>query len=182
MKINCVGEYIEHLGNQSQVNHHEFFKANYANICENSAIQRFLNKKDIDILYLYFIAEKKQLDLQEILNRTQPSLCYDIKRIRERIELILYLQCVFDIFLNFLETRQDMYEDYEVDILVLLFYTTSYSYTSRVLQKKYGISVRYAFDKLMRKLLENEHYDIYEIFLVISRNKNKIKRVYEKSI
>ena len=35
-------------------------------------------------------ARKKQKDVQRILGRSQPSLCYDIKRIRRRLKFIFY--------------------------------------------------------------------------------------------
>ena len=49
-----------------------------------SDIFNFLNNKDKDILYLIFISGKTQTDLVRILHRSQPSLSYDIKRIKNK--------------------------------------------------------------------------------------------------
>lgn len=146
-------------------------------LSRNRTISKYLNKKDMDILYLIFLSGKKQKSVQKIMDRSQPSLCYDIKRIRERIEFIMYLQQVNDIFINFLEEKSSEYEPEEIDLLVMMFNTTSYTHTANVLGAK-QISVRYLFEKILKKMIEKKHWDIYEIFNAIRHNKNKVKRFY----
>jgi len=127
---------------------------------------------------LIFAARKKQQAVRKIMKRTQPSLCYDIRRIRERIQFIVYLQRVFDIFLDFVENVSDEYPEDMVKILVLMYYTTSFTTAAEVLDKP-QIFVRYTFKKALRKMRDLKHWEIYEIFSAIGNNKNKIRRVYK---
>lgn len=175
MKIKYVGDFIEHL---SQKNNFipEFF-LDPEDLQNNPSIIKFLNAKDRDILFLIFISKKRQNSVQKILRRSQPSLSYDIKRIKERIEFILYLEKVSDIFLNFLQTRQKYYDPEIIDILVLMYNTTSYTHTAHALNIK-QILVRYTYEKALKKMIERNDWDIYEIFSTIRCNKNKLKRTY----
>ena len=138
----------------------------------------FLNEKDRDILFLIFVSCKKQKDVQKIIERSQPSLCYDIKRIRRRLKFIFYLHSVFDIFEDFVGRRGiEYFTAEEREILTLMFYTSSFTLTSKIM----GISqvrVRYAYDKCLRRLEAFEMWDVYEIFVVIRANLNIVKRVY----
>lgn len=137
----------------------------------------FLNDKDRDILYLIFVSCKKQKDVQSVLKRSQPSLCYDIKRIRKRLKFIFYLHSVFDIFINFLTSGDSEFTTLEKDILTLMFYTSSFTMTAKVL----GVSqvmVRYAYNKCLDRMQELEMWDVYEIFTMVRSNLNIIRRVY----
>jgi hypothetical protein len=156
-------------------------------------IFRFLNDKDLDILYLIFVSRKRQVDVQVILNRTQPSLVYDIKRIRRRLQFIHYLNSAFDIFLNFIEREQgeEHFTPNEIEILTLMFYTSSFTLTGQVL----GISqvkVRHSYTKSLRRMEElaeecltrgdkdgaSDWFSIYEIFSIIRSNLNIVRRLY----
>jgi hypothetical protein len=148
-------------------------------IAEFKPVLRFLNKKDLDILYLIFIAKKKQMAVQRILNRTQSSICYDIKRIRMRVRFVIYLLSVCDCLISFLRSeRSKAYTPYELDVLASMFYSTSLTQTARVL-KHSQIKIRYTFEALINKLAENGDWDMYEIFTMIRRNFNIVKRVYK---
>ena len=141
-------------------------------------ILSFLNEKDRDILYLIFVAKKKQKDVQEILERSQPSLCYDIKRIRRRLRFIFYLHKVFDLFIDFVEDKTEHFSSQEMDILILMFYTSSFTLTSQML----GISqvrTRYTYDKCLRRMEDLKLWDAYEIFVVIRSNLNIVKRTHK---
>jgi len=137
----------------------------------------FLNDKDRDILYLIFVSCKKQKDVQAVLKRSQPSLCYDIKRIRKRLKFIFYLHSVFDIFINFLTFDSSEFTMMERDILTLMFYTSSFTMTAKVL----GVSqvmVRYAYNKCLDRMEEQKMLDVFEIFTMVRSNLNIIRRVY----
>jgi hypothetical protein len=140
-------------------------------------ILSFLNAKDRDILYLIFVSGKKQKDVQEILGRSQPSLCYDIKRIRKRLRFIFYLNSVFDIFIEFVSNPPDSFEKFEVEVILLMFYTSSFTLTSEVLDVP-QVKVRYSFDRCLRRLEEEKMWEIYEIFMVVRSNLNLVRRVY----
>jgi hypothetical protein len=140
----------------------------------------FLNAKDRDILYLVFVSGKKQKDVQEILERSQPSLCYDIKRIRLRLKFIFYLNSVFDIFMEFMENPPEGFEQFEVEVMLLMFYTSSFTMTSEILDVP-QVKVRYSFDRCLRRLEECEMWEIYEIFMVVRGNLNLVRRVYRRN-
>jgi hypothetical protein len=140
-------------------------------------ILSFLNAKDRDILYLVFVTGKKQKDIQEILGRSQPSLCYDIKRIRKRLKFIFYLNSVFDIFIEFIDSPPEEFDLFEVEVMLLMFYTSSFTMVSEILGVS-QVKVRYTFDRCLRKLEEIELWEIYEIFMVVRSNLNLVRRVY----
>lgn len=172
MSLKYIGEYIDQLSS----NPSDIIKFDIEDIKNNSDLFRLLNAKDRDILYLIFVSNKKQKAVQEILNRSQPLLCYDIKRIKERVQFIAYLRSVFDIFVDFLETDYDWIDKVNKEILTAMFFTTSYTHTSKIL-KMPQIYVRYTFEKILKELRDKELWHIYEIFFVIYHNKNKIRRV-----
>lgn len=149
----------------------------------------FLNDKDRDILFLIFVSRKKQKDVQRILNRSQPSLCYDIKRIRRRLKFIFYIHSVFDIFVNFLVDQRRIsterkavgeegnFTEEELEILTMMFYSSSFTMTA----DRMGISqvrVRYSYNKCLKRMEELELWEPYEIFIVIRSNLNIIRRIY----
>jgi len=141
------------------------------------SILSFLNAKDRDILYLVFVTGKKQKDIQEILGRSQPSLCYDIKRIRKRLRFIFYLNSVFDIFVEFISKPPADFTDFEVEVMLLMFYTSSFTMVSEILGVS-QVKVRYSFDRCLRKLEEMKQWEIYEICMVIRSNLNLVRRTY----
>jgi len=145
---------------------------------DNRSLFNLLNDKDRDILYLVFVSRKKQQSIRRILQRSQPMLVYDIRRIRERMQFIVYLRQVFDIFLDFLEYHSEAYTSEMIEMLIMMYYTSSYTQASLILGKP-QIYVRYTFDKILKMMQQNKHWEAYEIFSAIRRNKNKVKRVYK---
>jgi len=141
-----------------------------------SDIFNFLNNKDKDILYLIFISGKTQTDLVRILTRSQPSLSYDIKRIKERVRFICYLHAQFPVYMNWLKEESKSYTPEEVMVLTLMYYTTSFSQSSRVSKLK-PTRIRYVFDKALIKL-KKEHPQTYQFFSIIRDNLNVVRRVY----
>ena len=140
-------------------------------------IINFLNHKDKDIFFLIFVSNKTQTDLVRLLRRSQPSLSYDIKRIKERIQFICYLHRTFPVFIEWLETRAwKQLEPIQVMILTLMFFTTSFSQSARVSAIK-PTKVRYIFNKA-RKRLQDSEPELYHIFTTIRNNLNLVKRVY----
>jgi hypothetical protein len=146
----------------------------------NKSILRFLNDKDRDILYLIFVSKKNQIAVSRIMNRTQPCIVYDVRRIKERIRFIAYLHDTFDILLDFLETRSKEYDQQMVDVLVLMYYTTSYTLTGKVLGMGQPL-VRTIFFRALERMRELKHWEAYELFSVVMRNNNKIRRLCRKT-
>jgi hypothetical protein len=178
MKIRYVGKDIESMmGKKSSSVRVAGYTFTPEQARDFEPIFRFLNEKDRDILYLIFISQKKQNAVEKIMDRSQPMLCYDIRRIRKRLQFICYLHSVFDIFFEFLEERAHLYEPEIIEILTLMFYTTSLTQTAVVLGTP-QIRVRYRFDKALQQMADLEHWDVYEIFLAIKSNLNIVRRVY----
>ena len=144
-----------------------------------SHVFKFLNKKDRDILYLIFVTRLKQNSVQKILDRSQPSLCYDIKRIKKRLQFIYYLLSVFDLYLDFIKNKSQKYDDESLAILTLMFYTTSLTHTANILNQP-QIKIRYKFEKAIKQLEINQDWEMYEIFSYIRSNLNIIKRFYKE--
>ena len=142
---------------------------------------KFLNGKDRDVLYLFFIAGKKQKDVMAILNRSQPGLCYDIRVIRRRLKFIFYMNCIYDIYADFLdsEQRNNVFEENEIEVLTAMFHTTSYTLASKITGKS-QMTVRSLFSRCLLKMRKNKLWEIYEIFSAIRENLNVLKRVYGK--
>ena len=177
MKIKYVGDLDKVLQKRkSQKSRQIQFSTD--EVRDNQSVFNLLNDKDRDILYLIFVSKKKQKAVQKILGRSQVLLVYDIKRIRERIQFIVYLKQVFDIFLNFLETKSDQYDTAMLEILIMMYYTTSLTQTAEALDMP-QIYVRYTFERILSKMIKHKHWDVYELFSAINRNKNKIKRTYK---
>lgn len=181
VKANSIGENINRVGNNRTPDGYTAPLFTIDHLRAFRPILSFLNAKDRDILYLVFVTGKKQKDIQRILGRSQPSLCYDIKRIRKRLKFIFYLDSVFDIFLNFIEDPPEgVFTPFEIEVITLMFYTSSFTLTSKILGngEMSQVKVRYCFDKCLRKMEENRLWEIYEMFMVIRSNLNIVKRVY----
>ena len=200
--IKYIGKHIENVSRQSEEegSSSPYFSIDQARIFR--PIFGYLNEKDRDILYLIFVSRKKQKDVQKILGRSQPSLCYDIKRIRKRLKFIVYLHSVFDIFLNFIRAEEIRRKEYEtskspkqieeeqlgdkyfnaqeLEILAMMFFTSSFTQTSRKM-KVSQVKVRYAYNKCLSRMELLEIWEAYEIFTVIRNNLNIVKRTYRKS-
>jgi len=146
-------------------------------IGELGFLLRFLNEKDRDILYLIFVAGKNQCAVQYLLERSQPSIHYDIKRIERRLRFIWYLYSAFDVLVDFLETRANQYDELAVAIMVVMFYTTSFTEAGRVLGME-QMRVRYRFDKVLTEVAQNRHWDMYEVLVNVRKNLNIVRRVY----
>jgi succinate dehydrogenase flavin-adding protein (antitoxin of CptAB toxin-antitoxin module) len=159
------------------------------------SVFRFLNDKDRDILYLIFVSRKKQKDVQRIMGRSQPSLCYDIRRIRERIRFIVYLHSVFDIFVSFIRRKACYFTPSEIEILTLMFYTSSFTAVSGLMGMS-QVRVRYSFNKCLRrmefiagKMWEEgrkedsyEMWEVYEILKTVQGNLNVVRRGYKGDV
>ena len=176
--IRYIGKRIEDVskpGEEGAVSQHFTVEQ----VREFKPILSFLNDKDRDILFLIFVSRKKQKDVQRILCRSQPSLCYDIKRIRRRLKFISYLYSVFDIFLNFVRGKKENFTQQEMAIMTLMFYTSSFTLTARIMDTS-QVKVRYTYNKCLKRMEDLGIWEPYEIFIVIRSNLNIIKRVYQK--
>lgn len=180
MKIRYIGKNIELLTDRRRERRSSDYSFTPEQLRDFYPVLRFLNDKDRDILYLIFVSKKKQNAVESILRRSQPMLCYDIRRIRQRLQFICYLHQVFDIFADFLENRANLYDQETLAILTLMLYTTSLTQAAVLLDKP-QIRVRYRFDKALQQMIDLEHWDVYEIFSAIRSNLNIVRRTYKRT-
>jgi len=141
----------------------------------------FLNSKDKDILFLIFVSRKKQKDVQAITGRSQPSLCYDIKRIRKRLKFIFYLQPMLDRYAEYLAGREagdDRFKEDETAVMTLMLYTSSYTLAAKLLGKS-QVNVRYVFRRCLKKLKSLKMWPLYELYSIICGNLNIVRREYK---
>ena len=178
--IRCIGQNIENMARKdSNPERVKIPMFTVEQVKHFKPILKFLNEKDRDILYLIFVANKKQKSVQKILDRSQPSLCYDIRRIRRRLKFIFYLTSISDVFLNFLKYESEEFDSESIEVLTLMFYTTSFTQVAKVSNKR-QIRIRYIFDKVVISLAKDENWPLYEIFQAIRENLNIVKRVYKE--
>lgn len=178
--INYIGHDVENL---SPTGVSDYLVLPYFSVDQVKAFRSifsFLNDKDRDILYLIFVSRKKQKEVQKIMNRSQPSLCYDIKRIRHRLRYIFYIHSVFDIFLRFTQDKSEYFTSEEMGILTLMFYTSSFTITADIM-KLSQVRTRYAYNKCLKRMEVLGMWEQYEIFMTIRENLNSIRRVYRGS-
>lgn len=179
LQVNYIGKDIESIkgvdsdGEESPyltVENIKYFKPMFS----------FLNPKDRDILYLIFLSRKKQKEVQDIMQRGQPSLCYDIKQIRRRLKCISYLHSVIDEFNDYITSESNPLSEQERAIMTMMFYSTSYIISAETL-KMSQVKVSAVFDRCIKKLRKDKVWNIYEICLTVKDNLNIVKRTYRRN-
>jgi len=180
MKLTLCGKLIETLCDEQDENLEGSFCITDTDIPPLLKIFNFLNNKDKDILLLIFMGNKTQTDLVKILNRSQPSLSYDIKRIKKRIKFIVYIHSMFKRFTKWLEEVAELQvlTEEEVMVFTLIYFTSSFSQSNLVCKLK-PTRIRYVFDRALTKI-ETIDAEIYNMFVFIRNNLNTIKRTYQK--
>lgn len=135
----------------------------------------FLNPRDRDVLYLIFLSGKRQTDVASVLGRTQPALCYDIRRIKQRLSFISYLHSVFDIFYNFIVNEDNIFRPKEIEVFSLMYYCTSFTVAAQILGAK-QVDIRNNYDEYLQRMKRNKLWEVYEVFQAIRHNLNIVKR------
>lgn len=180
IQVNYIGKDIENIKSYESEGEDSPYLS-VENIKYFKPMFSFLNPKDRDILYLVFLSKKKQKEVQEIMKRGQPSLCYDIKQIRKRLKCISYLHSVFDPFIEFVtEDSKKIFTDQERAIITLMFYSTSYIISAETL-KISQVKISNVFDKCIDRLKKEKIWDMYEICYFIRDNLNIVKRTYRRN-
>ena len=136
---------------------------------------RFFGAVDTDIIYMYFIANKRQNDLSILLQKTQPAISYDVNRLKKQVEFVMYIVSIFDVVINFLKDEKNGLTTYEVDLLLAFFFSTSFIKTSRIMGAQ-QVTIRCQVNKTIEKLKQLGHEEIYQIFHKINCNLNKVKK------
>lgn len=136
---------------------------------------RFFSKSDMDLIYMYFIGTKTQVDLQNIFHKTQPAISCTVDRIQRQIGTIVKIQSMMDEFIYFISDPKVKLSYRDRDILLVFFYSTSIVKTSQII----GIShmvCRARIDEAMKAVKETGNKMIYDYFQYILNNLNKVKK------
>lgn len=130
-------------------------------------------QREADLIYLYFIARKRQADIAEIFEVTQAAISYRLERGIQRIKFLLSIPHVTEE-----DMRRDLpgaFDETDVNILVGMWQTTCQSEVAELLNLTQG-KVRHRFFnavKALDKLADdNEVYRPYQkIFAAIGGGK-----------
>ena len=136
---------------------------------------RFFGQKDMDIIYMYFMSNKKQEDIVQILGKSQPAISYDVTRIREQINFVIRIVSSVDDFIMFIVDDSNGLNTYDREMLTLFFYSTSIVKTSRLLGIN-NISCRSHLNTVVNRLLDNGYPGMYNLFKYILSNLNNVKK------
>ena len=177
----CIGERIENISNKDKSS--AIWYPSSVDEAKNHLgdVFRFLGNEDSDIVYLSFLLKKRQNDVCRILGKTQPAISYDLGRIKKQIDFVVYLLSVVDEFVYFIENEEHELTVEQVNILVLIFFSTSFSKTAKILGY-HQITCRNKFSKVMIVLEEKGYTEIKEIFTFIMKNLNRVKNNIYKGI
>jgi len=131
---------------------------------------------EADILYLYFVKNKKQKDIAHIFGCTQAAISYRIKKSLKRIEFLLSIPDVPEPQMR--EVLASVLDPLDVEIFVRLYQTTCQTSVADSLYISQGL-VRHRFFKGLRTLdTEKNLRDPYlYIFNSLSKNFNILKEV-----
>lgn len=136
---------------------------------------RFFGATDTDIIYMYFIANKRQNDLSILFDKTQPAISYDVNRLKEQVEFVMYIVSIFDTVIDFFKDEKNGLSTYEVDLMLAFFFSTSFIKTAKIMGAQ-QVTIRCQVNKTIDKLKELGHEEIYQIFQKINCNLNKVKK------
>ena len=137
---------------------------------------RLFGSNDIDIIYLYYLSGKKQHEIKELLNKTQPAISYDVSRIKLQIDFVTHVVEKMDDFIIFIVDEENGLNIKERELLLIFFYSTSIVKTAKILGQN-QITCRTRIRKAIEKLNKLGHKDMYNFFCYILDNLNKIKNV-----
>lgn len=142
---------------------------------------RFFGAKDMDIVYLYFLSQKKQDEIMRILGKTQPAISYDVTRIKKQMQFVTVFVSFIDDFVFFICDNECKLTTDEKELLTVFFFSTSIVKTARILGKNH-ITCRTHLLNAVEKLKEYEYNDQYQFFKFMLNNLNKIKKQISENI
>ena len=141
---------------------------------------RFFSKSDLDMIYMNFIGDKTQIDLQHIFHKTQPAISCTADRIKEQISIIVRMQKVIDEFLEFI-TSNIPFSYRDRNILLVFFYSTSIIKTAQII----GINpmvCRARINSAMDHLKSVGNLKLYNFFEFLLENLNKVKKDVDENL
>lgn len=136
---------------------------------------RLFSKSDLDIIYLYYLSNKKQHEIKDMLEKTQPAISYDVTRIKQQIEFVVRIVAKIDDFVMFIVDEKNGLTLKERELLLVFFYSTSIVKTSIIL-KQNQITCRTRIRKAIQRLKQLGYTEMFDFFCYILDNLNKIKK------
>lgn len=151
-------------------------------ICEHlGSYFHFFGSRDMDIIFLYFLSKKRQEELVDILEKTQPAISYDVNRIRHQIDFVVKMVSFVDAFVFFIVDENNGLTTREKEILIALFFSNSLLKTSKILGMN-NITCRSHIFLTIRKLKQLGYIEQHDFFLFIFSNLNKVKKNLEEDV
>lgn len=154
-----------------------FDRSGYTNIEIENHLEvyfRLFGRRDIDVIYLYFLSEKRQIDIRDILGKTQPAISYDVSRIRSQMDFVIRVVSMLDDFVIGVIGCGSL-TTFEKELLTVFFYSTSWVKTARILSIEQH-DCRSLVIKLVAKLMEIGCIDLHDMVVFVMDNLNKIKK------
>ncbi len=136
---------------------------------------RFFSKSDMDLIYMHFIGDKTQVDLQNIFHKTQPAISCTVDRIQRQVEIVVRMQRMMDEFIRFISDPAIRINYRDRDILLVFFYTTSIIRTSQIIGISHTVC-RTRIDEAVKTVKEAGYTRIYGHLKYILDNLNKVKK------
>lgn len=141
----------------------------------------FFGMNDMDIVYLFFLSEKRQHDIKEIMGKTQPAISYDVTRIKKQLDFVINIIAYVDDFIAFIIDEKNGLTLFERELLLVFFFCTSIVKTSVVMG--FGqISCRIKILRAIDRVKELGYDYIYEILRYVAENLNNIKKTINEDI
>lgn len=140
---------------------------------------RFFGAKDMDIIYLYFLSKKRQDELMDILDKTQPAISYDVTRIKNQMDFVTRLIAFLDEFIMFVVDEKTNLTTHEREVLTAFMFSTSIVKTAKILGLNH-ITCRTHLLNTIDKLNYNGYKREYEFFNYIYNNLNRVKKNLNK--
>jgi predicted DNA-binding protein YlxM (UPF0122 family) len=140
-----------------------------------------LPQREIDLIEMYFRKEKKQKEIADFFGVTQGAISHRIKRAKKRL---LFLRDMPKINEDIKDILIDHFEEFEIDLIILMVDTTCQSKTAEILNDKYGlegknmmtqVKIRHKFYQYLKKLDsikkgDKRLEDCYKLIMYIKDN------------
>lgn len=135
-----------------------------------------LPTKEADFVDLHFFKGKKQTDIAEIFEVSQPTVCYRLQRAKERITFLLNLPKISE---EELEQRisEVLTDPLDVKIMILMNRTSCQSAVAKKLNVSQGL-VRHRFKRAIKRMKKRgDMEECVTLFTMIDNNLNKKREV-----
>jgi len=132
--------------------------------------------RESDFIDLYYFRRRKQTDIAEIFEVSQPTVCYRLKRAALRLKFILNLPKI---------QQEDLEQDLtgflsdplDVQIMILMWRTTCQSEVAKRLGVSQGL-VRHRFERSVNRMRVVKKFKVYvRMYDLIAANLNILREV-----